>query len=227
MKRVASLFSLARGSVLFYLACSILIVVANGSVLNDQTNRPLKVTASIGPQNTQSSAVTSALQASFGSVVEAVTGFTPFYVTGDFNGDGAQDILVVVQIKEPRAALPKDVRLINPFWDTPKVIFPKNLEGEKTLALAIIHKWKTPDGATKFLLVGQAALLIFVHDRISDPKSAKDLMRVISRRGKRPKGETFPRTAKGDVILLWTEVGDETPLYWNGRTYKWEEGSAD
>jgi hypothetical protein len=160
-------------------------------------------------------------------VVEAVTGFTPFYLTGDFNGDGAQDIVIVVRIKERRAALPKDVRLINPFWDSPKVIFPKNPEGEKTLALAIIHKWKTPDAATKFLLLGQAALLIFVHDRTSEPESAKDLMELMSKRGRRPKGLTFPRTAKGDVILLWTEVGDQTPLYWNGRTYRWEEGSAD
>jgi len=227
MKRATFPFALARRSVLFYLVCSILIVVASGSVLNDHSNRPPKVTALIGLQNAQSSTVTSALQASFGPPVEAVTGFTPFYLTGDFNGDGAQDIVVVVRIKERRAALPKDVRLINPFWDSPKVIFPKNPESEKTLALAIIHKWKTPEASTKFLLVGHAALLIFVHDRTSEPGSAKDLMELMSKRGKRPKGQTYPRMAKGDVILLWTEVGDQTPLYWNGRTYKWEEGSAD
>jgi hypothetical protein len=160
-------------------------------------------------------------------VVEAVTGFTPFYLTGDFNGDGMQDIVIVVRIRERRSALPKDVRLINPFWYSPKVTFPANPAAEKPLALVIIHSWKTPQTATKFLLVGEAPLLIFVYDRTSDPESAKGLMELMSKRGKRSRGQTFPPAAKGDVILLGTEVGSDSPLYWNGRTYKWEEPEGD
>ncbi|HEV8427614.1 MAG TPA: hypothetical protein VGQ41_06855 [Pyrinomonadaceae bacterium] len=214
----ACLFSLAGRNILLSLVCWILIVVAS---------EPGLAAHPIGIPNQQSAAVTEALQASFGSVVEAVTGFTPFYLTGDFNGDGMQDIAVVVLIKERRTALPKDVRLINPFWDTPKVTFPTNPAAEKTLALAIVHSWKTPKTATKILLVGQAPLLTFVYDRTSRPEDAKGLMELMSKRVKRRKGYSYPATAKGDVILLWTEVGDQTPLYWNGRTYKWEEGSAD
>jgi hypothetical protein len=226
--RSARLFSLARRSFMLSLVCSILVVVDNGPDLIAYPSQPPRLTASrISLPNIQSAAVTEAVRASFGSAVEAVIGFTPFYLTGDFNGDAMEDIVVVVLIKERRAALPKDVRLINPFWFGPRVTFPNDPSAEKTLALAIIHKWKTPQSATKFLLVGRAALLIFVHDRTSEPENAKDLMELMSKRGKRPKGLTFPRTAKGDVILLWTEVGDQTPLYWNGRTYKWEEGSAD
>ena len=200
-----------------FLACWILIVVANGPGL---TAYP------VGLPTNESTAVTEALQASFGSVVEAVTGFTPFYLTGDFNGDKMQDVVVVVLIKERRTAVPKDVRLINPFWNSPKVTFPTNL-AEKPLALAIIHSWKTPRTATKFLLVGEAPLLTFVYDYTSDPKSAKGLMELMHKSGKRRKGDIYPATAKGDVIFLWTQVGDQTPLYWNGRTYKWEEGSSD
>ena len=209
-------FWLPGRSILLFFGCWILIVVAA---------EPRITAYPIGLPNDQSAAVTEALQASFGSVVEAVTGFTPFYLTGDFNGDRMQDIVVVVLIKERRTALSKDVRLINPFWDSPKVTFPTNPAAEKTLALAIIHSWKTPKTATKFLLVGRAALLTFVYDRASDPEGSKGLMKLMNKREKRPR--SFAATAKGDLILLWTEVGDETPLYWNGRTYKWEEGLAD
>jgi hypothetical protein len=47
------------------------------------------------------------------------------------------------------------------------------------------------------------------------------------KRGKRPKGAPFPRAARGDVILLGNQVGDNSPLYWNGRTYVWEDSAED
>jgi hypothetical protein len=77
------------------------------------------------------------------------------------------------------------------------------------------------------LLVGEGPILIFVYDRASDPDGAKNLIELMSKRGKRFKGLKFPPTAKGDVILLGTEVGSDSPLYWNGRTYRWEEPEGD
>jgi len=179
------------------------------------------------PPLAQTAAVTEALQGSFGSAVEAVTGFKPFYLTGDFNGDGMQDIVIVVRIRERRSALLKDVRLLNPFYASPKVTFPSNPAAENNLALAIIHSWKTPESAEKLLLIGEAPIPIFVYDRASTPESAKDLMQLMSKGGKRRRGQTFPATAKGDVILLGTEVGSDSPLYWNGKTYKWVEPEGD
>ena len=174
----------------------------------------------------QTATVTAAVQASFGTALEAVTGFQPFYVTGDFNGDAIQDIAVVVRIKGPRSALPKDVRLVNPFWKSPKVTYPTNPAAENKVGLAIIHSWKTQT-ATKFLLIGEAGILVFDYDRTSDPTGAKNLIDVMKKRGKRPAGMEYPRGARGDVILLFTQVGDETPLFWNGRTYRWIEGGYD
>ena len=75
--------------ILLSFVCWILIVVAT---------EPRITAYPICLPNDQSAAVTEALQASFGSVVEAVTGFAPFYLTGDFNGDRMQDIVVVVLI---------------------------------------------------------------------------------------------------------------------------------
>ena len=204
-----------RRTIFLSLVCGMLIVFAS-----DLIARPTQ-------PKVQSVPVTETLQASFGSAVEAVTGFKPFYLTGDFNGDGMQDIVIVVRIKERRSALQKDVRLINPFYSSPKVTFPQNPAAENKLALAIIHGWKTPETAAKFLLVGEAPVLVFVYDRTSDPNSSKDLLELMSKRGKRRRGQTFPPRAKGDVILLGTEVGSDSPLYWDGKTYRWEEPEGD
>lgn len=222
MKRTVPL-SRTRLIALLLIACSSLIPVVN------QRGFAAHATAAHATNKitVQSAEVTDALGASFGTAVEAVTAFKPFYLTGDFNGDAIQDIVTVVRIKERRTALPKDVRVLNPFWGSPKVTYPSNPASENTLAFAIIHSWKSPQPTAKFLLIGDAPILIFVYDRTSDPSDAKDLMSVMSKRGKRPRGVYFPPTAKGDVIWLFTQVGDETPLYWNGRTYRWEEGAAD
>ena len=83
------------------------------------------------------------MQKHFGATVEVVTAFQPFNVAGDFNGDGAQDIVVVVRIKARRNALPTNVKLLNPFETRGAIKFPANPDSENKLALAIIHSWKT------------------------------------------------------------------------------------
>jgi hypothetical protein len=169
--------------------------------------------------------LTEALRTSFGPVVEAMSGLKPFYLTGDFNGDGAQDIIIVVRIKGRRDALPKDVRVLNPFVPDTGIVFPANPLTEQKLALAIIHSWKTPQAGGKFLLIGESPILILENDR---PMSGPGIgsMELMSRRAKRRKGEKLPREAKGDVIVLGSEVGDSM-LYWNGKTYSWEDSSDD
>ena len=186
------------------------------------------------PNSAQTSArqpatVSAALQTNFGATVEASTAFKPFYMTGDFNGDGVQDIAVVVRIKETRSALPKDVRLLNPFEVGRSIKFPANPAAENKLALAIIHGWKNPKASAKYLLVGDSPILILDYQRlVSDqPADRQDLIGLMPRRGRRPQGSTYPRGAKGDVILLGNQVGDNSPLYWNGRTYVWEDSAED
>ncbi|MGI8602936.1 MAG: hypothetical protein ACR2OZ_08030 [Verrucomicrobiales bacterium] len=212
---VKTLFSPGRRTAVLSLVWLLLIV--RGDLL---LSAPLEPSA-------QSAAVTEALQTSFASATEAVTAFKPFYLTGDFNGDGAQDIVIVVRIKARRTALPQDVRIMNPFYNSPKVNFPVNPAAENKLALAIIHSWKTPETAAKLLLVGEAPVVAFAYVNTSSPESAKNVIQLMSKSGKRRKGQTFPRTAKGDVILLATEVGSDGPLYWNGKTYRWEEPEGD
>jgi hypothetical protein len=193
----------------------------------DHANAQKTQTAQSNPG--QSAHITAALQTNFGSALEAETGFKPFYVTGDFNEDGAQDVAVVVRIKKGRSALPKDARVLNPFQLERTIKFPADPATENKLALVIIHGWKDPKPSGKFLLIGESPILILDYQRVTSdqPADRQDLIGLMQKRGKRAKGATFPRGAKGDVIPLATQVGSDSHLYWNGRTYVWEDAAED
>src|SRR5258705_11831312 len=149
-----------KGQVSFLLL--VVLLASNASSLFAQTKTQRKA-----DQPSQSS-LRETLQKSFGSAVESVTTFKPFYLTGDFNGDGAQDILMVVRIKGPRAELASDVTLYNPF-ERPKAVFPANPSANPTLAFAIIHGskpgWQAPPALEKFLLLGQTPILTLNYGR--------------------------------------------------------------
>jgi hypothetical protein len=191
-----------------------------------------KATAeSIGSQPRPSTAtVVGALKKSFGSALEAANNFKPFYLTGDFNGDGAQDILIVTHLRGQRGELESDVKLYNPFA-RPKAIYPADPIANPTLALAIIHGsapgWQTPPALEKFLLFGSSPVLILNHSRlISTETQAKlDLMELRKKSAKRRGDDWPPLAAKGDSIVLGTEATDSI-LYWNGKNYRWEEAAG-
>jgi hypothetical protein len=178
--------------------------------------------------NLSQAAIVETVQKHFGAAVEVVTAFQPFNVVGDFNGDGTADIVVVVRIKGPRQALPTNVKLLNPFETRGAIKFPANPESENRLALAIIHSWKT-ETVGKFLVLGESPVLIVQYPRAasSEQGDKQNLISLMSKRGRRPAGVTLPRGSKGDVILLATEVGGDSLLYWNGRTYLWEDAAED
>jgi hypothetical protein len=179
----------------------------------------------------QSAAITEALRTSFGPTVEAEAVFKPFYLTGDFNGDGAQDVVIVVRIKGRRDTLPKDVTIVNPFQDLyGKATFPVDPTATPMLALAIIHGtksgWHTAQPAGEFLLFGKSPVLILNFSRTTAGPEALEALMSLIRLGKQRSKEWLPpriKTArKGDVIVLGTEAVDSF-LYWNGKTYRWEE----
>lgn len=171
------------------------------------------------------------LQTSFGSAVEPVSAFKPYYLTGDFNGDRAQDILIVVRIKGTRAELASDVTLYNPF-ERPKAVFPTNPSANPTLAFAIIHGskpgWQTPPALEKFLLLGETPILILNYGRAinATPGDTNALMELLKKRSTKFRADGWPpAAAKGDAIMLATEATDSI-LYWNGKNYRWEEAEG-
>jgi hypothetical protein len=172
-----------------------------------------------------------ALKTSFGSAVEAASAFKPFYLTGDFNGDGAADLLIVVRVKGPRSELESDVKLYNPF-ERPKAVYPANPAANPTLALAIIHGsrpgWQTPPALEKFLLLGESPVLILNYGRVASTElqDKKDLMELLRKRSTKYRADGWPpAAAKGDSIVLGTEATDSI-LYWNGKNYRWEEAAG-
>ena len=214
-----------RSYVCLLLAGFILIVAANVTGLYAQRNPQTKAT-----QAGQSTVVVDALKTSFGSAIEAANKFRPFYLTGDFNGDGAQDIIIVAHIKGQRSELESDVKVYNPF-ERPKAIYPADPRATPTLALAIIHGsrpgWQTPPALEKFLLFGQTPILILNHARLisREAQDKKDLMELKKKSAKRRGDDWPPLAAKGDAIMLGTEATDSI-LYWNGKTYRWEEAAG-
>lgn len=219
MKQVNPNRSITRHAVFLVLLCSLLTFAANAQCVSSQARKA---------KEPSRSALTEALQKSLGSTVEAVTTFKPFYLTGDFNGDGAQDVLIAVRIRGHRSELPKDVRLLNPFARGAKPTFPVDPVAVPTLALAIIHGsragWQSSP-MEKFLLVGESPVLALENDRATSkyPEGQVKLMEIIKRNGRRRRGAfRAPATAKGDSVLLGTEAADSI-LYWDGKTYRWQE----
>lgn len=188
---------------------------------------------SVRADENQSATVIKALQASFGPALEAAAEFNPFYLTGDFNGDGMQDLLVLVRIKLKRSQLPKDVRVANPFYNDPSYgpAYPDDPAAKARRGFAIIHGskpgWNAPSPLAKFLLVGESPIRVMFMD--VDPKTSMEksngLMEVIKKGSKRYRDLHGP-SAKGDMINLPTG-GAASFLYWNGKAYRWEEYDAD
>jgi hypothetical protein len=214
-------FSLVFSLLLVCLIC----VAADVHSLPARTKTQLTVT------QPDPSTIKQSLRSSFGAAVESVAAFAPYYLTGDFNGDGAQDILVVVRIKGSRADLSADVNLYNPFA-RPKAVYPSNPSANPTLAFAVIHgsksSWQTTPVLEKFLLFGESPLLILNYGRLSSTASQdrKGLMELLRKRSTKFRTSGWPpAAAKGDSIVLGTEATDSI-LYWNGKNYRWEEAAG-
>lgn len=179
--------------------------------------------------------VTQAINKHYNNAVEPVTPFKPFYLAGDFNADGARDIFAVVQLKVARGQLPKDVKVINPFGSrditNPNQSSTSDAEGV-ALGFVIMHGGKGVglSGAlpNKYLLLGVAPILILDYERLQSNET-KDLMSVVPlSRTRRRKYNYFrlPQTARGDWVLVNTQVA-EGFIYWDGKTYRFQDSPDD
>lgn len=212
--------------VLLLLVTSFLSV--NGTARRPSANQTAH--ANIAQDNERN--IREVLRQSFGSTIELASGFKPNSLTGDFNGDGIKDLLIIVRLRARRSELPKDVIVLNPFGRGAKPEFPSDPNTEPKLAIAILHGSKAGVGNSafsgKYLLVGESPVLILEDSRATSntAEDRNDLMELIRKRRTRARGQTrAPAAARGDAILLGTEAADSI-LYWNGKTYRWQESEG-
>ncbi|MDT5121895.1 MAG: hypothetical protein QOC96_1377 [Acidobacteriota bacterium] len=170
--------------------------------------------------------VRAALARIYKDAVKLDMSYPPGYIIGDFNGDGSQDIAVVVRpakdkIEEINSELanwiledPRQVVLPDPHKSVQKL--PSNSESVKVkpnaLLLTIIHGykeegWRNPEAKQVYLLsnaVGSA----MVAAPLKDLQSAT--------------GNKNEQSLSGDIIKE-TLAGEQGFLYWTGAKYAWHK----
>ena len=139
--------------------------------------------------------------------------FSAPFLSGDFDGDGTADAVYLVTILPQSAGdkLAKDVVVIDTLFGRE----PLGARGE-TLALGIVQK----GGRQKFLLTGYSGE--GVSDYFGSPiwESLPPPIDIAKRGSK--VFQTFQAEEPGikhDILVVGTEAGIDTALFWNGRNY--------
>ena len=149
----------------------------------------------------------------FGSRVEANGRFAQPYATGDLDGDGKPDAVYLVTIlpKSTGHEIAGDVTVIGKLFGSA----PLGPHGE-ALALAILQN----GGKRKFLLTGYQGDGVSAYFE-SPIWSATPIPLAIAKRGSKSFQE-FRHQEKRiahDILVVGTEAGIDTALYWTGRGY--------
>lgn len=154
-----------------------------------------------------------AIATTFGPAVslyaDAVT--AEFY--GDFNGDGAADLLAVTQVTRGTDPLPEGVLVLQPWSGGEGGAYSRAPSSDAAMSLAIVHA-AGPSGTG-------GAFLLYDPDPISilATEAAREAF-VAPRSEVAALDAEMGRLAKGDVFVIPTEAGIDTFVYWDGSTYR-------
>jgi hypothetical protein len=140
----------------------------------------------------------------FGDRVVPVANQPVPYASADFDGDGAADTITIVSVA-PGKTMPGGVTVISNLWHTS---WHANQATLRAVAIVLGKQHR------KFLIAAP--------DYFDSPIwSGKQLPLGVARRGSKAFKE-FQRQEKRirhDVLVLGTEAGIDTALYWNGKTF--------
>src|SRR5215813_5504428 len=160
-----------------------------------QSTTPIQLTSVPAPKQTE---VQEAVKRIFKDAAVVDTNYNPSFLSGDFNGDGSQDLAVILK--------PAKLDLMNqelPPWlvrqpragKVPRAHVP--IEKDETL-LAVIHgyganHWRDPDATQTFVLKGVVGNDLKV-------ESSKDFVATNSgRKLPRPQGDLIGETVTGNA----------------------------
>ena len=149
----------------------------------------------------------------FGSRVEANGRFAQPYATGDLDGNGKPDAVYLVTILPQSAGheIAGDVTVIGKLFGSA----PLGPHGE-ALALAILQD----GGKRKFLLTGYHGDSVSGYFE-SPIWSETPIPLAIAKRGSKSFEEFHhqERRIAHDILVVGTEAGIDTALYWTGKSY--------
>ena len=161
----------------------------------------------------------------FGAQVEVVKDPNPTVLKGDFNGDGMGDLAVLVSPKGKRGELSPGVRMIHTAEGVRDPEAAEILNGRNSLALVLgsASGWKSPKTGGKFLIYSfgwigwkgseTGKLVVLSKSKLKRDKKGYATLSPNNR-------VSLPGDSRGDLILVPTEGGINTILYWNGKTYR-------
>lgn len=189
-----------------------------------QTSAPASAATSAPLKNAAEPPIDALIRDNFGPNLPIVGGAKPMVLKGDFNGDGIGDIAVLVQAKGKRGELLPGVEIIQTSEGARPLEPTTVMNGQHSLALILGNAtgWQTPKTTGKYLIyafgwIGWAGPQ--TGDLIVLPKTAKRDKQGYATIS--PENYvSMPRDNKGDVIVVPTEAGINTILYWNGKTYR-------
>ena len=146
----------------------------------------------------------------FGSSVKLQRDRSPNHYSGDFNGDGKLDTLYVVSTQGAVNQLPADVKLVRPWPLNDGVSIKNDLTSGAHNSLAIVL------GGMK------GGVLLYDSNPISilDTEAAQSITVVKKSDVASLEEPELAKKAKGDIIVVPTEAGIDTYVYWDGSTYK-------
>ena len=146
-----------------------------------------------------------AIRENFGDSVIVDIQHKPYYLLGDFNGDGLKDIAVVVKTGGSTKGLAGGVKVLNPWLES---LQEKNgANSISDLALVIIHSWNVKPTA-RFLLL----------DSVFEGGELKIYSAALKR-----KYGLKPPTVRGRNLIYTSSEDAGGIIYWDGRTYLWSQ----
>ncbi len=160
------------------------------------------------------------VSAIFGSRVAENPRFKAPVMIGDFDGDGVPDALYLVSVKpaSPTASFAKDVTVVEGLWYAQ----PLGNRGEKLVPAIVFGKT-----GRKFVLPGhEEAGTDFFESPIW---SADPIPLSVAVKGSRQFKQfaKADKRIKNDVIVIGTEAGEDTALFWTGKKFAWYEPPGD
>lgn len=132
-----------------------------------------------------------------------------FYVSGDFNRDGYTDLAVL--FKPDKKLMPNSQLHISKPWTIPETVQPEQYHR----SLVIING--RSDGFSSH------KNKVFVLIDYSGALETPSFQLIIKKRNEKDYGEhrdMLPKKVNGDIIILPTEAGIDTYVYWDKNSYK-------